>query len=54
MVLQNSQPRLIDNFIFDNDGIGLFIRDKSKGEFKKNVVTSVFASPDIPVCARGV
>lgn len=31
-------PKLVNNFIFDNDGIGLFIRDKSKGIYKDNII----------------
>jgi len=32
----------VKNFISDNDGIGLFIRDKSWGTIKGNTVTNSF------------
>lgn len=40
MILKDSRPRIIENSINDNDGIGLFIRDKSHGEIKNNQVPS--------------
>ena len=38
MFLNASFPNMIENLITDNDGIGLFIRDKCSGEFKNNIV----------------
>jgi F-box protein 11 len=38
MMLQGSEPEVIENYINDNDGIGLFIRDKCKGKVMKNKV----------------
>lgn len=38
MILKDSRPKIINNQITDNDGIGLYIRDKSHGTIKSNVV----------------
>ena len=38
MILKDSRPKIINNQITDNDGIGLYIRDKSHGIIKLNVV----------------
>jgi F-box protein 11 len=38
MLLKDSRPKVIENLITDNDGIGLFIRDKSCGVFEGNIV----------------
>ena len=38
MILKDSRPRIIANLITDNDGIGLFVRDKSNGVVQKNIV----------------
>jgi len=38
MLLNYSSPKIYDNLIADNDGIGLFIREKCIGTFKNNVV----------------
>lgn len=40
MILKDSRPEIIENNINDNDGIGLFIRDKSHGKIKENVIKS--------------
>jgi len=31
MILKDSRPKIISNLITENDGIGLFVRDKSNG-----------------------
>ena len=38
MILKDSRPRIIANLITENDGIGLFVRDKSNGVVQKNIV----------------
>lgn len=38
MILKDSRPEIIDNHINDNDGIGLFIRDKSHGKIMTNKI----------------
>jgi F-box protein 11 len=38
MLLKDSRPKVIENLITDNDGIGLFIRDKSCGIYEGNIV----------------
>lgn len=38
MILKDSRPEIIENLINDNDGIGLFIRDKSHGKINKNKI----------------
>ena len=40
MILKDSRPDIIENIINDNDGIGLFIRDKSHGVIKTNTIKS--------------
>ncbi|KRX05550.1 Pectin lyase fold/virulence factor [Pseudocohnilembus persalinus] len=40
MLLDNSQPLIRDNLITDNDGIGLFIRSKCRGQIEKNIIIS--------------
>jgi len=40
MILKDSRPELIENNINDNDGIGLFIRDKSHGKILNNIIKS--------------
>lgn len=40
MILKDSRPEIIENNINDNDGIGLFIRDKSHGKILKNMIKS--------------
>ena len=42
VVLEYSAPRLIDNFISDNDGIGLYIRENCTGWIKQNMVFIIF------------
>jgi F-box protein 11 len=36
MILKDSRPNINKNSINDNDGIGLYIRDKSNGIIKDN------------------
>ena len=36
MILKDSRPKIIQNEIHENDGIGLFVRDKSAGIIKEN------------------
>ena len=38
MILKDSRPTIMKNLITDNDGIGLFVRDKSYGFIKGNIV----------------
>lgn len=38
MILKDSRPEISNNNINDNDGIGLFIRDKSHGKIVDNVI----------------
>ena len=38
MILKDARPRITDNLILDNDGIGLYIRDKSTGIIVDNTV----------------
>lgn len=38
MIIKDSRPTIVKNLISDNDGIGLFIRDKSWGIIKDNIV----------------
>lgn len=38
MILKDSRPTIMKNLITDNDGIGLFVRDKSYGIIKGNIV----------------
>lgn len=38
MILKDSRPKILKNLIADNDGIGLFIRDKSHGIIQNNIV----------------
>jgi len=38
MLLKDSRPRLTDNKIHGNDCIGLFVRDKSVGVIKDNMI----------------
>lgn len=38
MILKDSRPKIMNNQITDNDGIGLYIRDKSHGIIKSNLV----------------
>ena len=40
MILKDSRPEINENNINDNDGIGLFIRDKSHGKIIDNVIKS--------------
>ncbi len=40
MLVKNSKPTIIKNMISDNDGIGLFIRDKSGGKIHDNIIKS--------------
>lgn len=40
MILKDSRPEIIENNLNDNDGIGLFIRDKSHGKIIKNTIKS--------------
>ena len=42
MLLNNSSPVIRDNLITDNDGIGLFIREKCRGTIEKNTVILVY------------
>ena len=42
MIIKDSRPTILKNFISDNDGIGLFIRDKSWGKIKDNTVKYYF------------
>lgn len=37
MILKDSRPEIIENEILENDGIGIFVRDKSHGIIKKNL-----------------
>lgn len=41
MILKDSRPKILNNQITDNDGIGLYIRDKSHGNIKNNVVIKI-------------
>jgi F-box protein 11 len=41
MILKDSRPKILKNSITDNDGIGLFIRDKSHGVVKGNIVKTL-------------
>lgn len=51
MILKDTQAKIINNSIKENQGIGIYIRDKSHGDIKKNIVKSVlfliFRSPII-------
>ena len=38
MILKDARPKIIKNNILDNDGIGLYIRDKSHGVIIENNV----------------
>jgi len=38
MLLQYSNTRVVANTIRDNDGVGLYLRDFSKGDFRNNEV----------------
>lgn len=42
MILKDSRPKIVNNSITDNDGIGLYIRDKSHGIIKDNVVINQY------------
>jgi parallel beta-helix repeat protein len=39
MILKDSQPNITNNIITDNGGIGVVVRDKSKGNLTKNVIS---------------
>ena len=39
MILKDSQPNITNNTITDNAGIGIVVRDKSKGSMTKNVLS---------------
>ena len=39
MILKDSRPKITHNNITDNDGIGLYVRDKSHGIIKQNTVS---------------
>jgi parallel beta-helix repeat (two copies) len=41
MLLKDSRALIFDNVIKNNEGIGLYIRDKSHGEIKSNKVLSI-------------
>lgn len=36
MIMKDARPKITSNYIRDNDGIGLFIRDISCGTIKEN------------------
>lgn len=38
MIMKDTQCKIVNNSIKENQGIGLYIRDKSHGEIKKNSV----------------
>lgn len=38
MIMKDSRPKITDNKILDNDGIGLYIKDVSTGIIKDNLV----------------
>jgi F-box protein 11 len=38
MLIKDARPKITNNLIQENDGIGLFIRDKSNGEIHDNNV----------------
>jgi F-box protein 11 len=38
MIMKDTQCKLVNNTIKENQGIGLYIRDKSHGEVKNNIV----------------
>ena len=38
MLLRDARPKITDNKILDNDGIGLYIKDISTGTIKDNLV----------------
>ncbi len=38
MLLKDTRAKIFDNIIKSNEGIGLYIRDKSHGEIKSNKV----------------
>lgn len=38
MILKDSRPKILENYLHENDGIGLYIRDKSQGKVKDNDV----------------
>lgn len=40
MILKDSRPEITDNSLNENDGIGLFIRDKSHGIIEQNQIKS--------------
>jgi F-box protein 11 len=40
MLLKDTRAQVFDNVIKSNEGIGLYIRDKSHGKIEKNQVTS--------------
>jgi len=40
MILKDSRPEINENSLNDNDGIGLFIRDKSHGKIHNNIIKS--------------
>ena len=42
MILKDSRPTIKNNEIYENDGIGLYIRDKSHGFIKDNDVKYIF------------
>lgn len=40
MILKDSRPEMFKNEIHNNEGIGLFIRDKSHGKVLGNIINS--------------
>ena len=42
MIIKDSRPRVTDNNILNNDGIGVYIRDKSNGVIVNNTVYNLF------------
>lgn len=41
-MIEQSRPELIKNKIYDNDSIGLFVRDHCQGEIINNNVNFLF------------
>jgi len=42
MLIKDARPKILFNKIYDNDGIGIFIRDRSVGKIRGNEVNSGF------------
>ncbi len=38
MFIKDSRPDFVNNEVYNNDQVGIFVRDKSNGVIRKNIV----------------